>query len=83
MDNRFKAIGEAFEALKVKFQSGTISRQQFIDEMKKLRVKDEEGRYWMIGAQTGKWYFFDGRDWVQTDPPSQREMKSICTAYCQ
>jgi hypothetical protein len=81
MANPFQEVVETFSGLKAKFQAGEISRQQFIDEMKKLRLKDDQGRYWMIGAQTGKWYFFDGTDWVQAEPPSQKENKAICV-YC-
>jgi hypothetical protein len=81
MANPFQEVVETFSGLKAKFQAGEISRQQFIDEMKKLRLKDEQGRYWMIGAQTGKWYYFDGNDWVQDEPPSQKENKAICI-YC-
>jgi hypothetical protein len=79
--NSFQEVVETFSGLKAKFQGGEISRQQFIDEMKKLRLKDDQGRYWMIGAQTGKWYYFDGRDWIQAEPPSQKEKKAICI-YC-
>jgi len=78
MENTFKDVQESFEKLKERFQAGEISRQEFIDEMKKLRIKDDQGRFWMIGAQTGKWYYFDDKDWVQADPPSQKEKKAIC-----
>jgi hypothetical protein len=81
MDTQFKNIEQAFNDLKKKFQAGEISRQEFVEEMKKLRLKDEQGRFWMIGAQSGKWYFFDGKDWVQSEPPSQAEKKAICI-YC-
>lgn len=81
MNTPFKDIELAFGDLKRKFQAGEISRQEFIEEMKKLRLKDEQGRFWMIGAQSGKWYFFDGKDWVQSEPPSQAEKKAICI-YC-
>jgi hypothetical protein len=81
MENSFNDVIEAFNNLKAKFQAGDISRQQFIDEMKKLRIKDDQGHFWMIGAQTGKWYFFDGKDWIQAEPPSQKEKKAICV-YC-
>jgi len=81
MDLTFKSVEETFNGLKAKFQAGGISRQEFIDEMKKLRLKDESGRFWMIGAQSGKWYFFDGKDWVQAEPPTQKDQKTICV-YC-
>jgi hypothetical protein len=81
MEKSFSQVNEAFEALKRKFQAGEISREDFIDGMKKLRIRDDEGRFWMIGAQTGKWYYFDGKDWIQSEPPSQAAGTAICV-YC-
>jgi hypothetical protein len=81
MEMKFRSVQEAFEGLKKHFQSGEISRQDFIDEMKKLRLEDEQGRFWMIGAQSGKWYYFDGKDWIQSEPPSQKDDAAICV-FC-
>ena len=81
MERPFAQINEAFDALKARFQAGEIPRQEFIDEMKKLRIRDGQGRFWMIGAQTGKWYFFDGKDWIPSEPPSQKDNAAICI-YC-
>jgi hypothetical protein len=76
----FQSVQESFEGLKKRFQAGEISRQGFIDEIKKLRLKDDQGRFWTIGVQTGKWYYFDGKDRLQGEPPSQKE-KMICV-FC-
>jgi len=81
MENQFKDLEEAFHRIKRKFQRQEITREVFIDQMKKLRFKDGEGRFWMIGAQSGKWYYFDGKEWVQSEPPSLKEGKAICV-YC-
>jgi hypothetical protein len=81
MDLTFKSVEKKFENLKSEFQTGKISRQDFIEGMKKLRLRDESGRFWMIGAQSGKWYFFDGKDWVQAEPPTLKDKKVICV-YC-
>lgn len=81
MEKTFKEVIEAFNNLKTKFQAGEISRQEFIDKLKRLRIKDDQGRFWMIGARTGKWYYYDGKDWVQAEAPSQKEKKAICI-YC-
>jgi hypothetical protein len=81
MEMTFQSVQDAFDSLKKRFQAGEISRQEFIDEMKKLRLKDDQGRFWMIGAQSGKWYFFDGKDWVQAEPPTLKDKKLICI-YC-
>ena len=81
MSDRFHEVEAAFGRLKENFAEGRITQQEFIDSLKQLRIKDREGRFWMIGAQSGKWYQFDGRDWVQAKPPSLSERKAICI-YC-
>ena len=80
MEMTFQSVQESFESLKMRFQSGEISKQNFIEEIKKLRLKDDKGRFWTIGFQTGKWYYFDGKDWIAGDPPSQKD-KMICV-FC-
>lgn len=81
MKKEFRDVEEEVTQLKKEFHLGKISRQEFIERLKKLRLKDSEGRFWMIGAQSGKWYYFDGKNWVQSHPPSLKEGKAICI-YC-
>jgi hypothetical protein len=79
--DQFREVEAAFAALRDKFSRGRISQREFIDSLKQLRIKDDEGRFWMIGAQSGNWYFFNGDDWVKAKPPSFSERKAICI-YC-
>jgi hypothetical protein len=81
MEKRIKEVEKAFAKLKGKFRRGRISREKFVDSLKKLRFKDKEGKYWMIGARSSKWYYFDGKNWVESDPASITETKVICR-YC-
>lgn len=78
MKKEFKGVEQEFVQLKREFQQGEISRPEFIERMKKLRLKDEEGRFWMVGAQSGKWHYYDGERWIQSNPPSLKEGKAIC-----
>ena len=78
MDNRFKDVETEFRQLKLKYSRREISEQEYREQLKILRLKDKKGRYWTIGAQTGKWYFYDGIHWVQANPPSITEKKAIC-----
>ncbi len=78
MEKRVKEIEKAFAKLKLKYRRGKISRQKFIDGLEKLRFKDYEGRVWMIGARSSRWYYFDGQDWIQSEPTSVIEPKIIC-----
>jgi len=81
MDTKFKEVEVVFSRMKRRFREGEISQREFIDSLKRLRIKDEEGRFWMIGPKSGKWYYFEGKDWVQSSPPSIGEKKAICI-YC-
>jgi hypothetical protein len=78
MSSPFREVETAFQALRRQFREKEISRREFIDQLKKLRLRDEQGRFWMIGAQSGKWYYFDNKEWVQSAPPSEEVKRVKC-----
>jgi len=78
MEEKFQDVEREFENLKKEFRQEKISRLEFIERLKSLRLKDEDGRFWMIGAQSGDWYYYDGQNWIQSNPPSFQEGKAIC-----
>ena len=80
MVDQFRETEDAFALLREKFNNRRISQREFVDSLKQLRIKDAEGRFWVIGAQSGKWYAFEGGEWVEAKPPSQIERKAICIA---
>jgi len=59
-----------FFELKGKFDVGAISEDDFKSEIAKLRFQDKQNRWWMIGAQSGKWYMNDGARWLPGTPPA-------------
>ena len=81
MSDQFHEVASALARLKAEFSEGAISQQEFIDALKQLRIRDDAGRFWMIGVQSGKWYCSDGSGWVQAEPPSASQRKAICI-YC-
>lgn len=58
-----------FFELKGKLAVGQLTDQEFKHELEKLRFQDPHGRWWMIGAQSGRWYYYDGARWLLGDPP--------------
>ena len=50
------------------YQAGKIDESAFVEEVDTLKIQDDMGRYWMIGAQTGAWHYYDGQAWHQADP---------------
>lgn len=58
-----------FFELKGKLAVGQITEETFKHELEKLRFQDPHGRWWMIGAQSGRWYYYDGARWLLGEPP--------------
>src|SRR5581483_7314037 len=58
-----------FFELKGKLAVGQILEEEFKRELERLRFQDTQGRWWMIGAQSGRWYYYDGARWLLGDPP--------------
>lgn len=57
-----------FFELKGKLAVGQISEDEFKREMETLRFQDLQGNWWMIGAQSGRWYYYDGSRWLLGQP---------------
>jgi hypothetical protein len=36
-------------------------------------LQDAQGRWWMLGPDTGKWHVHDGTTWVEAQPPTTEE----------
>jgi len=56
-------------ALKKDFSQGAINEDEFRAGMNALRFQDSQNRWWMLGAQSNKWYVFDGARWLPGTPP--------------
>jgi len=81
MEKRFKKVESEFIQLRKDYQKEKITEREFKDRLKQLRLTDKNGRCWTIGAKTGKWYYYDGTDWLEADPPTLQQGKAICI-YC-
>ncbi len=66
---RFQQVEREYFRLKGQLAAGRITQEQFEAELQKLMLQDAQGRHWMLGVETGKWYLNDGEKWVQAEPP--------------
>jgi Tol biopolymer transport system component/LysM repeat protein len=64
----FRELQRRYDELREQFNEGEITEEEFRESLEGLQLKDEQGRFWTIGAQTGEWYRYDGRTWVQETP---------------
>ena len=65
----FDELESKYYELKGKHAGGLLSDEEFLADVEKLSLQDEQGRWWMIGAKTGKWYVSQEGEWVQQEPP--------------
>ena len=66
--SKFKETENKYMELKSMLDSGSISSEELKLKLKKMMIRDEDGNYWMIGSNTGKWYIYNGTDWKEKDP---------------
>lgn len=87
----FQKVEDQYFILKGKLQAGRITRAEFDAALKELMVQDMQGRYWTLGADSGKWFVHDERGWVEAPlpdaniptpppPPSSSSLRSISPA---
>jgi hypothetical protein len=58
-----------YRRIKAQFEAGTLSEADFKAQLENLMLQDEQGRWWMIGYETGRWYVHDGQQWIRAEPP--------------
>jgi uncharacterized RDD family membrane protein YckC len=67
---QFQRVEDEYFRLKGKYATGRLSEEEFDQALKDLMFQDSQGRYWMVGADTGEWYASDGGAWVKAQPPA-------------
>jgi hypothetical protein len=66
--NPFQAAQMSYGQWQAALSAGRVTRQQYEAAVNSIRVQDQYGRYWMLGAYDGLWYVYDGRSWVRANP---------------
>ncbi len=67
-ESNITQLEQRYQILVNDFRAGRIDEGTFISEVDRLQFQDNWGRYWMLGAQTGTWHYYDGQTWHQADP---------------
>ncbi len=65
----FSQVAAEFHKLKAQYDAGALTEANFKARLQDLMIQDEQGRWWMIGYETGQWYVHDGEKWVRGEPP--------------
>ena len=67
---KFTETEAQFRQLKAQYDAGDLSETDFKARLQDLMIQDEQGRWWMIGYETGQWYVHDGEKWVLAELPT-------------
>lgn len=85
--DKYQGIELKYNELKARLENGEITSEQMKQQLKKMMILDEKGRYWMIGGKSGKWYMYNGTEWKEDDPhkvePAVPEQSSHTRFYPQ
>lgn len=65
----FAEVEERYRALKDRFTTGELSEADFKARLQDLMIEDDQGRWWIIGYETGQWYVSEGEQWTPAEPP--------------
>ena len=68
IETNIKSLERRHQELSRDFKAGKIDEATFTAEVDRLQFQDSWGRYWMLGAQSGMWHYYDGQAWQQADP---------------
>ena len=59
---------QRYQQLRAGLAAGKLDQAAFALAADRLQFQDAWGRSWMIGAQSGAWYCYDGQAWIPADP---------------
>ena len=60
-----------YEQLKVKYEMGSLTIDQFRTAMLKAKIRDSQGRFWIINPETANWEVNAGGSWIEGTPPAE------------
>ncbi|MFQ5814551.1 MAG: hypothetical protein ACE5I2_15335 [Anaerolineae bacterium] len=66
---KVRKVEAEYQKLKGQVKAGALTREEAEAQLKDLMIQDEEGKWWIIGYETGQWYYHDREKWVQAEPP--------------
>jgi hypothetical protein len=72
VDQRFSRVEQEAARLRQQFAAGNLTREELASRLRELMVQDARGTWWMVGAESGRWYRYDGREWVPGIPYAPR-----------
>jgi membrane peptidoglycan carboxypeptidase len=65
----FEQVERKVQGLRQQYQAGYMTHDQLQNELRRLMILGEDGRWWMLGLESNRWYSYDGKTWAEGIPP--------------
>ena len=72
----FEEAERQYQELLRQWQAGQIDPAGFHHSLEKLQVQAQDGTFWRLSSQDGRWLRWDGSNWIPAHP-SQRERPEV------
>ena len=68
-ERQFAGVAHQASVLRQRTTEGLMTEAECKAQMRELMIPGTDGKWWMVGYQSGAWYAHDGSGWVQAQPP--------------
>lgn len=72
----FQEAERRYAEIKQRHEAGTLTNEEFDEQLKQLMVQDQEGLWWVKSRGTGDWYKHDGTAWIKDTPPGYEPLQA-------
>jgi hypothetical protein len=72
----FREADRRYAEIKRRHEAGTLTDEEFDEQLKQLMVQDEEDRWWLKSRRTGEWHYYDGIAWIKDTPPGYEPIQA-------
>jgi hypothetical protein len=64
----FQRTETKFRQTRAAYSAGELTGEECHSALAKLMVQDDQGQYWMMGLESGEWYWYNGGEWTLRSP---------------
>jgi hypothetical protein len=72
----FQEAERRYAEIKRRHDAGSLTNEEFDEQLKQLMVQDQEGLWWVKSRATGDWYKHDGTAWIKDTPPGYEPLQA-------
>lgn len=80
----FQKTQAIFAEAQASYSAGQLTTEEYHAALTELVVEDDQGEYWMLGVESGDWYWYDGEEWNLRTPrlilPEEEQPSSSTSA---